>query len=235
MGAGDGNTPIKSKLPFPTNILEDIIRKTPLFAILALLVVLVAPAHAQVPDGRQVVQNALKGLNLGTHDGQAQGVDLGVCALAATDSRWGHLKKRPDQTQIHGHAEDAALWLADQPGQSVAVDFIIDAGTPNANANGWSVDTPRYSKSDWLPPHNCGNAPSPTPTPTPNPAVDLQPVLSRLDALAAEVSALQLQVASVGETLRSVATRQEVLISRPTPTYSGKVLGFPITLRPNTP
>lgn len=201
--------------------------------------VLVAPAHAQVPDDRTVVQAALNGFNLRTHDGQAAFVDAAVCALNQRNPRWGHLRKNPGQTQIHGHGEDVALWLSDTPGQSVAVDFIADAGGPNPTV-GWGLDTPRYSPSDWLPPHNCGGTPpvEPTPippTPQPVPAVDLQSVLSRLDALAAEVSALQSQVASVGETLRSVAIRQEVLISRPTPTYSGKVLGFPITLRPNVP
>lgn len=101
--------------------------------------------------------------DLTTHDGQAEFVDAVVRRLHAVNKRWGHLRKSPAQTNIHGHAEDAALYLSDEPGQSQAVDFIASAGTPQARP-AWQVDQPRYSKSDWLDP-NEHDLPAPPPTP----------------------------------------------------------------------
>jgi hypothetical protein len=89
--------------------------------------------------------------DLTTHDGQAAFVDAVVLALHIEDPRWGHLKKRPEQTNIHGHAEDSALYLSDTPGLSQAVDFIGGAGGPNPRIQ-WNVDLPRYSKADWFAP-----------------------------------------------------------------------------------
>lgn len=106
-----------------------------------------------VPDHFFVVQNvyAMGSYNLSTHEGQARFVDDVVWALHLQDRRWGHLKKSGSATNIHGHAEDAALYLSDTPGQSTAVDFIAGAGTPTARI-AWQVDTPRYSQPDWLDP-----------------------------------------------------------------------------------
>lgn len=106
-----------------------------------------------VPNDFPIVQQvyATGRYNLATHDGQAAFVDAVVLALHAKDAKWGHLKKHPGQTQIHGHGEDSALYLSDTPGQSCAVDFISGAGTAGARP-GWIVDTPRYSASDWLDP-----------------------------------------------------------------------------------
>lgn len=102
--------------------------------------------------------------DLTTHDGQAAFVDAVVLALHIEDPRWGHLKKRPEQTHIHGHAEDSALYLSDTPGLSQAVDFIGGAGGPHPKIQ-WNVDLPRYSKADWFAPQDHDLAPIPPPAP----------------------------------------------------------------------
>ena len=106
-----------------------------------------------VPNHRFIVEDVYDAgdYDLTTHAGQARYVDDAVAALHAHDQRWGHLKKFGNATNIHGHAEDAALYLSDTPGQSQAVDFISGAGGPNPQP-GWGVDVPRYSRSDWYPP-----------------------------------------------------------------------------------
>ena len=107
-----------------------------------------------VPHNFGVVQTVYAtGLyDLTTHAGPAAFVEAAVGARHAHDPRWGHLRKQPAQTNIHGHAEDSALYLSDTPGQSWAVDFIVDAGDPAARP-GWQPDpAPYYSRSDWFSP-----------------------------------------------------------------------------------
>ena len=120
-----------------------------------------------VPDHRHVPRRLFDtGLyNLRTDDGQAAFTDAVVTTLHGLDERWGHLKKRGNATQVHGHGEDSALYLSDEPGQSQAVDFIGGAGGPNPQP-GWIVDEPRYSESDWVDPfdHRIGEA-APAPLP----------------------------------------------------------------------
>ena len=127
------------------------------------------PDHRDVP--RQLFDTGL--YNLTTHDGQGAFVDAVVSTLHAFDARWGHLKKKPGQTAIHGHGEDAALYLADEPGQSQAVDFVGGAGGPNPQP-AWQVDPPRYSASDWLDPtlHAVSIAPPPPPPPPQYPSYE---------------------------------------------------------------
>ena len=71
-----------------------------------------------VPDMRHVPQKLFDtGLfDLRTHEGQGAFVDAVVSLLHALDARWGHLKKKPGQTDVHGHGEDAALFLSDEAG-----------------------------------------------------------------------------------------------------------------------
>lgn len=103
--------------------------------------------------------------DLHTHFGQGAFTDACVSMLHGKNPRWGHLKKNPSQTQVHGHGEDAALFLyAD--GTAQAVDFIGGAGGPNPQP-GWIVDPEaRYKGSDWIDPtdhavdaHACPPAP----------------------------------------------------------------------------
>lgn len=92
--------------------------------------------------------------NLHTEEGQGAFVDAVVSTLHGIDEAWGHLKKSAGQSQLHKHAEDAALFkLGD--GRAQAVDFIAGAGGPNPGP-GWGVDEPRYKDADWFNPteHN---------------------------------------------------------------------------------
>ena len=121
-----------------------------------------------VPDMRHVPQKLFDtGLfDLRTHEGQGAYVDAVVSVLHGLDERWGHLKKKPGQTAVHGHGEDAALYLSDEPGQSQAVDFVGGAGGPNPRP-AWQVDQPRYSESDWFDPTEHGTKTPPPPPPPP--------------------------------------------------------------------
>src|SRR5687768_17614553 len=104
-----------------------------------------------IPNDFAVVQavRASKNYNLGTHEGQATFVEDVVLALHKKDPRWGHLRKKPGQTQINGHAEDSALYLVDPAdGLCQSVDFIAGAGGPHATP-AWQVDDPRYTPADW--------------------------------------------------------------------------------------
>lgn len=120
-----------------------------------------------VPDRRDIPRKLFDtGLfNLKTEEGQGAFTDAVVACLHASDERWGHLKKKPGQSQLHGHGEDAALYLSDDEGQSQAVDFIGGAGGPNPQP-GWIVDAPRYSAKDWFDPFDHGiGEPAPAPEP----------------------------------------------------------------------
>lgn len=220
-----------------------------LWAIVFLLVAIEALAQ---PNHRDTVESvfATGQFNLTTHDGQGAFVDAVVIALHLRDPRWGHLKKNPGQTQLHGHAEDAALYLSDTPGQSIAVDFIVGAGGPNPRV-GWNPDIPRYSRADWYPPsEHDGSTDTDAGTGDGAPVkIDLSLVLARLDALSNQINALSLQIAAVSdraESARVVAQDarnriEDVVIAvdlarqqlnRP-PLYVGRILGMNVTFRPS--
>ena len=136
-----------------------------------------------VPDLRHVPQKLFAtGLyNLKTEEGQGAFTDAVVSTLHGIDERFGHLKKKPGQSQVHAHGEDSVLYLSDTPGQSQAVDFIGGAGGPNPQP-GWMVDDPRYSESDWLDPTDHGIRPS-VPPPPPQPIYPPYPGDQAFDAV----------------------------------------------------
>jgi hypothetical protein len=103
---------------------------------------------AQVPNDFQIPQRLFAtGLyDLKTHDGQGAFVDAVVATLHAKNQNWRHLKKKPGQTAVHGHAEDAALFLLPND-TAIAVDFIGGAGGTNPQP-GWIVGTHAYKHSD---------------------------------------------------------------------------------------
>lgn len=111
-----------------------------------------------VPNHRFVIDKLVATgiFDLPTHEGQAAFTDAAVSALHGLDPNWGHLKKTAAQTHIHGHGEDAALYLHPN-GRATAVDFIGGAGGPNPQA-AWQVDQEgRYTAADWLNPTEHGN------------------------------------------------------------------------------
>lgn len=137
------------------------------YGVLTLLALLWSvSSDAQTPNVSHVPKKLFEtGLfNLKTEEGQGAFTDAVVSTLHALDKRWGHLRKKPGQTQVHGHGEDSALYLSDEAGQSQAVDFIGGAGGPNPQP-GWGVDQPRYSKSDWANPVEHGLGPPAVPPP----------------------------------------------------------------------
>jgi hypothetical protein len=136
-----------------------------IWIVLALVVGAALPAFAQVPNDRATIDALLSTgqYDLKTHAGQSVFIDDAVAVLHAKDARWGHLRKSPGQTNIHLHAEDAALYL-NTAGLSVAVDFINGAGGSNPSI-GWNVDAPRYSPSDWWDPTTHTSTPIPVPLP----------------------------------------------------------------------
>jgi hypothetical protein len=127
------------------------------------------------------------------------------------------------------------------------VDFISGAGAPGARP-GWNPDTPRYSESDWTPPHNCGSAPdnpgpspNPTPTPQPVPPLDTDTIMELMAGLERSLAQLSVQLSSVAEAVTSLGNRVETVLQtndritrqllEPV-LYRGSVLGMPVTLRP---
>lgn len=214
-----------------------------LWAILFLLCAI--EAFAQVPNLSDVPHRVLAGGDLSTQEAQHRFVDDVVCALNRVDPNFGHLRKNPGQTNVHGHAEDSALYRA----TGTSVDFIGSSRGTNARVV-WIVDDPRYTANDWLPPHNCGTAPAPEPPPTPTPEpVDLSAIHAKLDALANQIAALSLQVAAVSDRAESARVFAESArnriedtltavdlarqqINRP-PLYVGRVFGMTVTLRPS--
>ena len=211
-----------------------------------------------VPNHRSTIDDlfATGRYDLSTHSGQAAFVDDCVAALHQRDARWGFLRKTGSGKHIHGHSEDGALYLSDTPGQSQHVDFIANAGAPNASP-GWSVDIPRYSPSDWWnpddhtgtvqPPANpTPEVPGPTlPTP-PAPTVDLTPIVAELAALARVLGHITEQLQTLGSTVRAIEadnanltnialdnSRQiERLVNHANPDYVGRIFGVNVTLRP---
>jgi hypothetical protein len=122
-----------------------------------------------VPDYRHVPQKLYDtGLfDLKSHDGQGAFVDAVLSALHALDENWRHLKKKKGQTAVHGHAEDAALYLLPND-QAIAVDFIGGAGGPNPRP-AWTVQSGHvYKHSDAMNPSEHGVTVAPPP---PAPAI----------------------------------------------------------------
>lgn len=117
-----------------------------------------------VPDHFFIVQQTY---NTGHYDlteqeDHARFVDDVVTALNAYDEQWGHLRKKPGQTNIHGHGEDSALCKLPD-GKAHAVDFIGGAGGPTP-ALRWGPDPiAYYTHADWLDPadHEKGAPPQP--------------------------------------------------------------------------
>jgi len=107
-----------------------------------------------VPNDFHVIEATFnaKPYALGTLEGQAAFVDDAVAALHAYNGSWGHLKKSPSQTNIHGHGEDSALYLDPLTGLGWAVDFIASAGASNAHIY-WNPDVASYyTISNWINP-----------------------------------------------------------------------------------
>jgi hypothetical protein len=144
--------------------------KRTIYFLLTTLLLAAVPAFAQVPNESALVKKLYDtGLyDLRTEAGHGAFVDVVASTLHAKDERWLHLKKKPGQTQVHGHAEDAVIYLMSSPALSPAVDFIGGSGG-NDPKPGWIVQKSEYTAADGLEPtaHVASAPPAPVcPPPT---------------------------------------------------------------------
>ncbi len=121
------------------------------------------PNYAHVPQ--KLFDTGL--FNLHTHEGQGAFVDACVSVLHGIDENFVHLRKSKGQTNVHLHAEDAALYKQGD-GTAIAIDFVTGAGGENPRPS-WQVKSgPNdhvYSDKDVLDPTGHGTtvvAPAPT-------------------------------------------------------------------------
>lgn len=120
------------------------------------------PNYANVPT----MLYATGFYNLKTHEGHAAFVDAVVATLNGLDSNFRHLKKKPGQTDLHGHGEDSFVYLLPE-NKAQAGDFVQGAGGPDPKPR-WGIDPePYYTHKDAHDPddHGIGEAPPPPPAP----------------------------------------------------------------------
>lgn len=121
------------------------------------------PNYAHVPSALYAT-----GLyNLKTHDGSEAFVDAVIATLNGLDSNFRHLKKKPGQTDVHGHGEDSFVYLLPD-NKAQAGDFIQGAGGPDPKPR-WGIDPePFYTHADAHDPddHGIGDGAG-TPPPVP--------------------------------------------------------------------
>ncbi len=113
------------------------------------------PNYAHVPQ--KLYETGL--FDLRKHEGQGAFVDAVVTVLHGIDNNFGHLKKNRGQSQLHGHAEDAALYKQGD-GTAYAIDFIQGAGGENPRPTFQIQSGPDahvYQDSDWLSPDTHGS------------------------------------------------------------------------------
>lgn len=195
-------------------------------SILTLLALLIAaPAFAQVPNHRDVVAEMADTYPAEwacAHTSRPCAEDfikLLASKLHSLDARFGLNGKRGNPNDL---SDDVVTYRA--PGMSIdvrtgervsVIDVIGAAGGPNPVPSWGEVWDPAQvpTRATWVQPAPWSGGtptptpPGPTPTPTPPPApVDLGPVLAKLDALAAQVAALQ---AAQGEQGMSLALTLE--------------------------
>jgi len=164
-------------------------------------------------------------------------VNACVRALALEDPNWGLLEKPGGP---RNRAADIGLYRTSLS-EAQVVDLVADAeGHDGLPQPAWSVKDIRPIVQ-WHPPFT-DSAPAPPPPPQPPPvqpppAVDLVPLLGRLDALTLLVQqALKNQDAAALEHETDRRLLQELLArpARPAtfPNYEGRILGVGVTLRP---
>lgn len=198
--------------------------------LLALL--LAAPALAQVPDYRADVEACVTRYPVAwacAHSGRACSADFVIlCArdISRTDTRVGVNGKRgnpadlsQDILALRGVGSAVDVTRGNAPMEIIDVIACAGGAATCAPSVAWGVAPGGPGdRGAWVDPFSvqptAGGTPAPmpptpTPTPTPQPpapTVDLAPVLAKLDALAAQVSALQ---AAQGEQGMSVALTLE--------------------------
>ncbi len=143
---------------------------------------------------------------------------------------WGHKRAdpyRPLSSDVMAYQEAAVF---------VGYDVILNAGTPDRRlvTDGDSLDLTGQVFVPVEPvDHLGGTVPVPTPEPTPTPepcacrfaATDLSAVLARLEAL-------EVRQAAVEASLDDMDAPIVAALTRPWPSYTGKILGFKVVLRP---
>lgn len=161
-------------------------------------------------------------------------------AVAARHAGWGLLSKSSGN---NGRRRDGALCSVDHLVYKPllrGVDCLSDAGAGGPSTPTWNDDPNSWEAfpverfiaplggAEPVPDPDPEPVPDPTPTPQPQPKpCDLAPVLSALQVAQQEHGALLMRVAEL-------QTQVAELLEKPAPNYSGKVLGFAVTLRPSS-
>ena len=176
------------------------------------------------------------------HTGNAQTEDfirLLAARLHAKDPRFGLNGKRGNPNDI---SDDALNFRGEGPGHDptngnapiTVIDVIGGAGGPDPRPL-WQVFSELPGPGAWVQPTAPASSTAPPPPPVAPPApvpapapVDLTPVLHHLAQLVAEVRTLSEQLDRLHAVVTAPAPPPPVA-----PTYSGRVLGQTITLRPS--
>lgn len=227
--------------------------------LLCLLLAMPVVVEAQdAPPNRQAVVERLAQAHPDAfrcaHTSAACGWDfirLLACELRKEDIRWGLNGKRGNPNDL---SWDALNWKGFGPARDPAtgdpvtvIDVIVGAGAPGARP-AWIVFSTDMTPGAWVQPDCGGAVPPPVPTPPPvDPEIGAR--LARLEQAIAGMADLLMRLApqidraaaealNAAERANEIKTALAALEARPVvvewPEYSGRVLGFGVTLRPSS-
>jgi hypothetical protein len=152
-----------------------------------------------IPDHFHIVQDVNARfpvlLDHNTQETCGEFTELVVLALHAIDSNWGHVGKRPGQTQYNGHAVDAVMY---RTVPDKAIDIIGGAENPFANGTPAWMEVPSGGQP-WMAPVPVDDVTPKPEEPKPQPAKDWSAEIAALSQRveAAEQSATAAQSAAL--------------------------------------
>jgi hypothetical protein len=163
-----------------------------------------------IPDHSIVVRNVDSWyphlLRENTKESCGEFTERVVKALHGVDPHWGHVGKRPGQTQHNGHAVDAVMY---RTVPDKAVDIIGGAENPFANGTPAWMEVPSGGQP-WLDPADIEDAPKPEP-PKPEPPKPTEDWGAKIAALSQRVEAAeQSAVAAQSAALIAVAKAEAI-------------------------